>query len=188
MAEYISPESLPEIIYSLGKKRVFLALDGPSAAGKTTLAGSLVDRFGWTLLHMDDFFLRPEQRTAERYAMPGGNVDHERFRAEVLEPLHAGREAVYRPLDCATLTLAEPICVQAGSVVLAEGAYACHPALWELFDLHLFLPVDPDTQRERILHRNGPKAETFFDRWIPLEQTYFDAYDLPDKCDYILTR
>ena len=140
MTEYISPESLPEIICSLGKKRVFLALDGPSAAGKTTLAGSLADRF------------------------------------------------VYRPLDCATLTLAEPICVQAGSVILAEGVYACHPALWELFDLHLFLPVDPDTQRERILHRNGPKAEMFFDRWIPLEQTYFDAYDLPDKCDYILTR
>ncbi len=187
MAEFISPESLPEVIESFGKERVFLALDGPSAAGKTTLAKALAGRFGWTLLHMDDFFLRPEQRTAERYATPGGNVDYERFLQEVLEPLHAGREAVYRPLDCRTMTMASPVSIQPGSVVLAEGAYACHPSLWELFDLRLFLPVDPAVQRERILCRNGRRAEMFFSRWIPLEQAYFEAFDLPARCDYILT-
>ena len=37
---------------------------------------------------MDDFFLRPEQRRPERFAEPGGNVDRERFAAEVL--VHTG--------------------------------------------------------------------------------------------------
>ena len=186
MSDRIAPADLPEIISSLGKQRVFIALDGPSAAGKTTLAGQMAERFGWTLLHMDDFFLRPEQRTPERYATPGGNVDHERFLAEVLEPLIAGCEAVYRPLDCATLTLASPICVRPGPVVLTEGAYSCHPALWEYYDLHMFLPVEPATQRERIMCRDGQRAVMFFNRWIPLEKMYFTAFDLPARCDYIL--
>ena len=36
---------------------------------------------------MDDFFLRPEQRTKMRLAEIGGNVDYERFYREVLIPL-----------------------------------------------------------------------------------------------------
>ena len=36
---------------------------------------------------MDDFFLRPEQRTEERLKEVGGNVDRERFLEEVARPL-----------------------------------------------------------------------------------------------------
>lgn len=69
----------------------FVAIDGPCASGKTVFAASLHERFGGNVLHMDDFFLRPEQRTPERFAEPGGNVDRERFEAEVLKPLAAER-------------------------------------------------------------------------------------------------
>ena len=54
---------------------VFVAIDGPCTSGKTTFAAMLNRRFGGNVLHMDDFFLRPEQRTPERFAEPGGNVD-----------------------------------------------------------------------------------------------------------------
>ena len=57
----------------------FVAIDGPCASGKTVFAASLHERFGGNVLHMDDFFLRPEQRTPERFAEPGGNVDRERY-------------------------------------------------------------------------------------------------------------
>ena len=70
---------------------VFVAIDGPCTSGKTTFAAMLNRRFGGNVLHMDDFFLRPEQRTPERFAEPGGNVDRERFETEVLAPLAAGR-------------------------------------------------------------------------------------------------
>ena len=49
----------------------FVAIDGPCASGKTVFAASLHERFGGNVLHMDDFFLRPEQRTPERFAEPG---------------------------------------------------------------------------------------------------------------------
>ena len=81
---------------------VFVAIDGPCTSGKTTFAAMLNRRFGGNVLHMDDFFLRSEQRTPERFAEPGGNVDRERFETEVLAPLAAGQAAQYRPWDCHT--------------------------------------------------------------------------------------
>ena len=61
------------------KDRVVVAIDGGAASGKTTLAGMLSERYGGAIVHMDDFFLRPEQRTPERFAEAGGNFDRERF-------------------------------------------------------------------------------------------------------------
>lgn len=55
---------------------------------------------------MDDFFLLPQDRTPERLAKPGENVDHERFDREVLSPLCHGQTAVYRPGSAGPAALA----------------------------------------------------------------------------------
>lgn len=167
--------------------RVIIALDGRCASGKTTLAAALKKRWGWSVAHMDDFFLRPEQRCPERYAQPGGNVDYERFLEEVLLPLRRGERPLYRPFDCHAQRLLEPIPFDPGSVVLVEGSYACHPALWDQYDLHAFLNVDPAVQMERITVREGQDyARVFRDRWIPLEENYFSACGIAGRCEYRL--
>ena len=81
---------------------VLVAIDGRCAAGKTTLAASLQAQLECNVFHMDDFFLRPEQRTPERLRQPGGNVDYARFLTEVLRPLYDGQAVTYRPYDCHT--------------------------------------------------------------------------------------
>lgn len=168
---------------------LLVALDGRCAAGKTTLARMLGERYGWPVVHLDHFFLRPEQRTPERYAVPGENVDHERFLEQVLLPLEAGRGAVYRPFLCHTGRLGEPIRVSPGPVTIVEGSYACHRVLWDHYDLHVFLTVDPALQRERILKRNGPEGlVSFAERWIPLEEAYFAKASLEERCGYVLDR
>ncbi|MGN1003224.1 MAG: uridine kinase, partial [Oscillospiraceae bacterium] len=122
---------LREIAQRKAPDRPFLvALDGRCASGKTTLAARLQAACGCGVVHLDDFFLRPEQRTKERYATPGENIDHERFLAEVLLPLRRGEAAVYRPYDCARQALGDPVRVEPSPVVVAEGSYACHSALW----------------------------------------------------------
>ena len=75
---------------------------------------------------MDDFFLRPEQRTPERYAEPGGNVDRERFLAEVLIPLRAGETVQYRRFDCSTFTVLPPKPIAAGRL---KAHTVCIPTL-----------------------------------------------------------
>ena len=89
--------------------RVIVALDGFCTAGKTTLAARLSETYDCHVIHMDDFFLRPEQRTPQRLAEPGGNVDYERFSEEILIPLKEGRPVTYRPYDCSAQALAQPV-------------------------------------------------------------------------------
>lgn len=167
------------------KGRVLVAIDGRCAAGKTTLALRLQEKLGCPLFHMDDFFLRPEQRTQERYDQPGGNVDRERFRDEVLRPLKEGGAIAYRRFDCRTMALEAPTAVQPGEVNLVEGTYSCHPALWEDYDLHIFMTVSPQTQLARLAVRDAKKLSMFQTRWIPLEERYFGAFDLQSRCELV---
>ncbi len=164
--------------------RVLVAIDGRCAAGKTTLAASLQAQLECNVFHMDDFFLRPEQRTPERLHQPGGNVDFERFLAEVLRPLRDGAPVIYRPYDCCTQQLRAPVRAEERAVSIIEGSYACHPALWELYDLRVFLSVSPEEQRRRILARNGEQMLPMFTKvWIPLEEAYFAQYPVAERAD-----
>ena len=159
------------------KDRLTVAIDGRCAAGKTTLAKNLQEIFDCNVIHADSFFLRPEQRTAERYATPGGNIDRERLLSEVLVPLSRGEEFYYSPFNCQTQTLDGKIYVPKSKITVIEGSYCCHPSLVDFYDLKIFLDVDKETQKQRILHRNKENSEAFFEKWIPLEELYINTLD-----------
>lgn len=168
-------------------QRTLVAIDGGSASGKTTLAALLAQIYDCNVFHMDDFFLRPGQRTPERLAEPGGNVDRERFYEEVLRPLAQGCPVRYRRYDCRTRILGEAAEIAPKSLNIVEGAYSMHPALADSYDLSAFLRISPELQKIRILARNGPKVgERFFNQWIPLEEQYFSALDPAGRCNLIL--
>lgn len=156
------------------RERVFVAIDGPCTSGKTTLATVLQRRFGGNVLHMDDFFLRPEQRTPERFAEPGGNVDRERFEDEVLAPLAAGNIVQYRPWDCHTGDFAASHSVEPARLTIVEGSYSMHLALREYYDLMICLMIDSNEQLRRLEARNPRMLQRFIDEWIPLENRYFE--------------
>lgn len=163
--------------------RVMVAIDGRSGAGKTTLAEKLHDRLDSTVFHMDDFFLRPEQRTEERAGEIGGNVDYERFLQEVLLPLKEGAPVTYRPYDCQMQCLKEPTIILPKPISIIEGSYSCHPTLWSYYDLRIFLTIQQQEQALRIRARNGARAEAFFTKWIPMEEAYFSHFQIADRCD-----
>ena len=166
--------------------RCTVAIDGRCASGKSTLAEALSRELGCPVIHMDDFFLRPEQRTPERLAIPGENIDHERFLSEVLSPLTEGRAFSYRPFDCGTGCLGEPVFVPVSDMIIVEGSYAHHPALRDAYTLRIFLTVDPEEQMRRIISRNGQRAAAIFrDSWIPMEESYFTALRVPETAHAI---
>lgn len=178
------PEVLQQRMCSLGaeKERLIIAIDGRCASGKTTLAEALGRHYGGNVIHMD-FFLRPEQRTQERLNTPGENVDHERFLEEVLLPLKQGKTVSYRPFDCSRQELSEPVEITVGNLTIVEGSYSCHRNLWEYYDLRIFLTVNLEEQMRRLIARNGDYARVFREKWIPLEEAYFAAFDLQTRCD-----
>ena len=104
-----------------GQKPVILAIDGRCASGKTTLAAKIQEKTRCGVIHMDDFFLRPEQRTKERLAQAGGNIDWERIKKEALEPIRANSAALYRPYDCHTQSFKEQIKIEPGPLIVFEG-------------------------------------------------------------------
>lgn len=169
-----------------GESPFLIAIDGRCASGKTTLAAALQSRLNASLFHMDDFFLQPEQRTPERLAAPGGNVDYERFFEEVLLPIRAGVSTLqYRPYDCHAGRLVAPVSVEIAPIVIVEGSYSCHPVLREHYDLRIFLTVDPSEQLKRIEQRGGPGALTAFrEKWIPLEERYFAHCGVQAACHH----
>ena len=157
------------------KDLIIVAIDGKCTSGKTTLASKLEQIYDCNVFHMDDFFLRPEQRTRSRFAEVGGNVDYERFQEEVLLPLKSGRSFSYRPFDCRTFTLSDPIIVTPKRLNIVEGTYSHHPYFGNPYDLKILLTVDEETQRRRILDRPEFLHKRFFDEWIPIENRYFDT-------------
>lgn len=170
------------------KGRAIAALDGQAAAGKSTAAAQLAARLDAAVVHMDDFFLPAELRTAARLAEPGGNVHYERFAAEVAAPLRAGRPCRYRVFDCARMDYAGLREIDA-PVVLVEGAYSLHPFFAaDLYDVTAFFTVAPALQEARIRARGGDACwPAFRDRWIPLEQAYDRRFGIRGQCDFLLT-
>ena len=167
----------------LNGRNIVVAIDGNCTAGKTTLTAALEKAYDCNVFHMDDFFLRPEQRTAERYAEPGGNVDYERFQEEVMIPLKEGKPFAYRPFSCRTFTLQDAVKITPKTLNIVEGTYSQHPYFGDVYDLKIFLSVSPELQRERILQRPQFLHQRFFEEWIPMEKAYFERFQIPEQSD-----
>lgn len=164
-------------------KQVNIAIDGMCGSGKSTLGAKLAETYGGNLFHMDDFFLRAQQRTKERYAKPGGNVDYERFRAEVLEHLSDKEGFSYRCFDCHAMEFGALHEISWNRLNIIEGAYSCHPYFGDAYHLRFFLEISCEEQQRRILNRNGAVMwQRFAQEWIPMENHYFAHFGIREKC------
>jgi len=166
------------------KDHVLVAIDGDCASGKTTLAGGLAKVYDCNVVHLDQFFLRPEQRTKERLAKPGGNVDFERFSEEVLDKLKVGKAFSYHPFNCKIQDFDAPILLLPKKLTIIEGSYSHLPSLAKHYDLKVFLSIPKEVQLERILKRNGEvMLEKFKSMWIPMEKQYAEAFEIKANSD-----
>ena len=166
-----------------------VVIDGPCGSGKTTLARLLAALYHTSPIPMDDFFLPPPMRTPERLAVPGGNVHYERFKAEILDTLKVGSPLAYDRFDCQTGTLVRKQHA-ASDVVIIEGSYSHHPVFAQSHErlgaLRVFVSVSAEEQLARIAQRDPEMLNMFRTRWIPLEKTYFEAYDIKDRAHMAL--
>ncbi len=185
---------------------VRVAIDGPDAAGKTTLADELAPALrgrGRDVIRASiDGFHRPR---ADRYRLgadsPEGyyrdSFDHAALRAEVLEPLGPGgsRECRTAVFDFTTDSpqAETPRRAHDDAVLLFDGVFLLRPELRDLWDLRIFVRVEPDETLRRALARDvelfGSREEVerrYRTRYLPGQQLYLEDARPLDAADLIV--
>ena len=179
--------ALSEIASLLAAQQpVVISIDGRCGSGKSSLAAVIKEVFSCNVFHMDDYYLPPDRRADDWETIPAGNMDLERFKMEVLQPVKEGKDVLYQPFDCQTGSLAEPSAVPPTQLTVIEGSYSQHPELSDQYELKIFITSGPEVQRKRLTEREGDYVKVFFSRWMPLEERYFTAFDIENKSDMIL--
>lgn len=188
-AEYLEVFLSADRLLAGKKDQITISIDGMCGSGKTSLARLLSGIYACNVFHMDDFFLRPEQRTEARLQEAGGNVDYERFREQILLHLKDRDGLSYQIYDCGQQRLTDWVKAGFCRLNILEGAYSGHPCFGEVSDLRVFLEISPQEQERRILERNGEfMLRRFQNEWIPMENRYFQAFQIRQKADLVLNR
>ena len=164
------------------KEKVIVTIDGCAASGKTTLAKKLKDKYNCEIIKMDDFFLPLEKRTVDRLNEPGGNIDYERFKEEVVDKL--GSSFSYHVFDCSVMALNGVSYINNNRLTIIEGSYSLHPYFGKYYDLSIFLDIDYEEQIRRIKKRNGEEMlKMFTSKWIKYETLYHDEFNIKNIVD-----
>lgn len=171
------------------RDRTIVAVDGPSAAGKSMFAGALADAAGQaTVLHLDDFYrpMAAEERGAltpaegaERY------FDVDRLAAQALAPLRAGRAARFQAYDWAADRLGEWRDAPATRLLIVEGVHAADRRCREFLDVIVFVATSPQVRWKRMLARGQNDPEQIR-RWLAAEDWYFAQQGVPESADWIV--
>jgi uridine kinase len=171
---------------------VRVAIDGPDAAGKTTLADELAEPLaarGWPVIRASvDGFHRPR---AERYRRgersPQGywldSFDHQAIRANLLDPLGPGGGRRYRTrvFDVrADRPRAAPVrLAPEDATLLFDGVFLLRPELDRAWDFRVFLDVPFAETLRRAVRRDlalfgsaDAVRERYQQRYIPGQRLY----------------
>ena len=168
------------------RDRIVLALDGAAASGKTTLASYISKKYGADVIHMDDFFLPPYRKTAERLSEYDGNIDRERFIEEVLTNIRKAESFSYGRYDCSVGKITDRVQVGISRLIVVEGVYSLSHHFRDIYDIKVLLTVDEKTQMSRLSARSKPEIlEKFKAVWLPLERRYFEIGDISSICDIV---
>ena len=180
MAVRIAPQEAPgyvrERLAGLAGTR-WVGIDGKGASGKTTLAASVAAALpGAVVVHVDDF-ARPSVSTWER----------DRFVAQVLAPLAAGRPARYERWDWSTDASAGWADVPVGVPVVVEGVSSTDARLGVPWDVTLWVDVPAEVRLARALARDGEgMREQWVAAWMPEEDAYEAAQRPQDRVDAVV--
>jgi uridine kinase len=161
-----------------------VAIDGPGASGKTTIAAAAAAATGAAMVHTDDFFRDPRgPRDAPRSL--AGYYDWRRLRAEALEPLRARRRAAFRRFDWERGSgLDGTVSVEPGDLILLEGVFAAAPELADLVDRSVFVDTPEPERLRRLRLRVAP--EEWDDDWLVAERAYFKLVRPPSSFNLVV--
>lgn len=185
---------------------VRVAVDGIDAAGKTTLANSLVgplSQLGRQVIRASiDGFLRPKRVRYKRGPdSPEGyyydSFDYPRVIRQLLEPLGPGGDRVYR--TCVfdyiadTEEMGETCTARDNAILLVDGVFLLRPELNPYWDFRIFVDVSFEAAIERAVTRDrlrmGGEVEArrrYEKRYHAGQRVYISECDPASRADVIV--
>ncbi|MFF5054838.1 uridylate kinase [Micromonospora sp. NPDC000663] len=178
-----------------------VAVDGPPATGKTTLADELavvLRERGRDVIRatVDDFlFPRAQRYPRGEYSAEGcyhDTHDHDALNRVLLDPLGPGGDRRFQPAVYDHTTdgvLSPPVTTApADAVLLFDGVFLLRPELIDRWDLRVFVSTTLDRTVERALVRERrPDVERRWrERYIPSQQLYFATARPTDHADIVV--
>jgi uridine kinase len=142
-----------------GRPVGIVAVDGHSAAGRSTFAALLATELAATIVHADNFYrVMGDRRRATLTAAEGASeyFDWQRLRDEALVPLRSGSSARFHPYDWERNALAlATVSVSPSPVVIVEGLFVSRPELRHLVDVAVLVTEDAETPRHAPAPQGG---------------------------------
>ena len=167
----------------------FVAIDGPSGAGKTMIAETLQNTsLAATVVHIDDFYsdvgtdppggLTPEEGYRQY-------LDWRRLSENVLDPLKNGDTCQYQVYDWIAGRLDAWVTVHPEGVLIIEGVYAMRPELRDYYDITVFVDTPRETRLSRLSGR--PDDPVWVERWAGAEEWYNTNLRPIDYADVVVS-
>lgn len=150
----------------------FVGIGGRGGSGKSTLAAAIADA---QVVGTDEFW-------------DGEGFELTRLRAEVFEPLLAGRTARFASWDWEARRARGRRAVEPAGIVVVEGVCALHRLFRDDYDLRVWVEAPYEVRLARGVARDGEAARaTWVERWMPSEDRYVERDD-PVSCADVVVR
>lgn len=122
------------------KDHVVIAIDGPGHEAGSALVGELQQKYKCNVFHTSNYNRPADDLTPEVLRTPGGKLDWQRLKTEVIEPLREGKDVIFRVFSFVAMAYMPAMPAPAKKLNIIEGAYSLHPELRPLYDLAVFSP------------------------------------------------
>ncbi len=172
-----------------GGQPVTIAVDGHSAAGKSTFARNLQTTLSNVqLVYGDDFYrVIPETERFNLNASEGYRryYDWERLERQVLSPLAARQEARYGVYNWATGALGDTKASQPRGIIVVEGIFSARPELRSYYSA-IFLVSTRAEIRARRQQQRGDASAAWLGRWDAAEKFYLETHKPHTYADLVI--
>jgi hypothetical protein len=152
-----------------------VCIDGPSGAGKTTLANDVAADLAAPTVHMDDLYP----------GWDGLRAGTHRAQEWVVGPLTDGLPARYRRWDWAAGEYAEWVQLPSSEVVVLEGCGSGALPVGKAASVLVWVEAEESVRRARGLARD-PGYAPFWDRWSVQERRLYEADRTWERADLFL--
>jgi uridine kinase len=185
--------SLPDVLNLISERLALpvtlVAIEGHSAAGKTSLAKVVAESFSdVTVIHMDDFYRVMNVEERERLDARRGYelyYDWQRLEQDVLKPLSQGQAGSYQCYEWTSNKLSdETVTVEPRGIVIVEGCYSARPELRHYYHATFLVETSAEKRLERQRERANASDE-WLEKWDAAERYYMKHHQPQSYVDLI---